>query len=173
MRVLNKQERTKAFLWFLLFFVITVGLFVVAVFFNFQVPSRENATLRKELSTFRQEQAFQGEFQDRLNKVLKNLDSVDVPGQNAEYIDRVVIDDLADIRKRIPREAVTHYGLYDNFVQTCLSLQQTHQELRKLSNAQQTIAQQKERIQDLTRENDDLRREMEHYRGLWQNSNAR
>jgi len=76
MRVLNKQERTSAFLWFLLFFVVTVGLFVLAVFFNFQVPSRENTALRKQLSSFRQEQAFQAEFLQKMDKVKNNLDSI-------------------------------------------------------------------------------------------------
>src|SRR5687768_2221693 len=114
MRVLNKQERTSAFLWFLLFFVVTVGLFVLAVFFNFQVPSRENAALRKQLSAFRQEQAFQGDFLQKMEKVKNNLDSINLPNQNANYMDQVIAQDLVNMRNSIPKESVTHYGLYNN-----------------------------------------------------------
>ncbi|WP_343671912.1 type VI secretion system TssO [Chitinophaga sp.] len=166
MRVLNKQERISAFLWFLLFFIVTVGLFVLAVFFNFQVPSRENAELRKELATFRQEQAFQGEFLAKLERVRNNLDSINLPNQNANYMDQVIAQDLVSMRNSIPKDAVTHYGLYANIIQNCLLLQQSKQQLRGLSNAQQSIAELKEKINDLNKELENARSELDYNRQL-------
>jgi peptidoglycan hydrolase CwlO-like protein len=155
MRVLNKRERTSAFLWFLLFFVITVGLFILAIFFNFQVPARENVALRKQLSTFRQEQAFQADFLQKLEKVRNNLDSINLPNQNANYIDQV-----------IPKDAVSHYGLYANIIQNCLLLQQSKQQLRGLQNAQQTIAELKEKIADINKELENARSELDYNRQI-------
>lgn len=166
MQVLNKQERTTSFIWFLLFFVITVALFVVAIFFNYQVPARENASLRKELSTFRQEQAFQAEFLQKLDKVKRNLDSINLPNQNANYMDQVIAASLADMRNSIPKEAVTHYGLYDNVVQNCLSLQQTKQQLRELQNAQQNIAGLKEQVTDLNSKLESKSRDLDNCRQM-------
>lgn len=166
MRVLNKQERLSAFLWFLLFFIVTVGLFVLAIFFNFQVPSRENAELRKELATFRQEQAFQGEFLGKLDRVRNNLDSINLPNQNANYMDQVIAQDLVSMRNSIPKDAVTHYGLYANIIQNCLLLQQSKQQLRGLSNAQQSIAELKEKISDLNKELENARSELDYNRQL-------
>jgi peptidoglycan hydrolase CwlO-like protein len=166
MRVLNKRERTSAFLWFLLFFVITVGLFILAIFFNFQVPARENVALRKQLSTFRQEQAFQADFLQKLEKVRNNLDSINLPNQNANYIDQVIAQDLVNMRNSIPKDAVSHYGLYANIIQNCLLLQQSKQQLRGLQNAQQTIAELKEKIADINKELENARSELDYNRQI-------
>jgi peptidoglycan hydrolase CwlO-like protein len=166
MRVLNKRERTSAFLWFLLFFVITVGLFILAIFFNFQVPARENAELRKQLSTFRQEQAFQADFLQKLERVRNNLDSINLPNQNANYIDQVIAQDLVNMRNSIPKDVVSHYGLYANIIQNCLLLQQSKQQLRGLQNAQQTIAELKEKINDINKELENARNELDYNRQL-------
>lgn len=166
MQVLNKQERTSAFLWFLLFFVVTVGLFVLAVFFNFQVPARENSELHRQLATFRREQAFQADFLQKLEKVKTNLDSINMPNQNASYMDQVIAQDLAAMRSSIPKDVVSHYSLYDNIIQQCLSLQQSKQQLRGLQNAQQNIAELKEKIAELNRQLDDTRRELDYARQL-------
>ncbi|QJB35838.1 hypothetical protein HF324_32760 [Chitinophaga oryzae] len=166
MQVLNKQERTASFLWFLLFFVVTVALFVLAIFFNYQVPSRENASLRKELTAFRQEQAFQAEFLQKLDKVKHNLDSINLPNQNANYMDQVIAGSLAEMRNSIPKDVVTHYALYDNIVQACLSLQQTKQQLRELQNAQQNIAGLKEQVLDLTSKLESKSRDLDNCRQM-------
>ena len=166
MQVLNRQERSTAYFWFLLFFIITVGLFVLAVFFNFQVPARENAELRKELSTFRQEQAFQSDFLQKMERVKTNLDSMNAPNQNAAFMDQTIAADLSAMRNSIPKSAVTHYALYDNFVQICLSFQQSKQQLRGLQNAQQNIAELKQQVQDLTRDLEQTRRDLDYYRSL-------
>jgi len=166
MRVLNKRERTTAFLWFLLFFVVTTGLFVLAVFFNFQVPSRENSELRKQLSTFRQEEAFQTEFVQKMEKVKNNLDSINLPNQNANYMDQVIAQDLVNMRNSIPKDAVSHYGLYINIIQNYLLLQQSKQQLRGLQNAQQSIAELKEKIADLNKELENARSELDYNRQI-------
>ncbi|ACU59802.1 type VI secretion system TssO [Chitinophaga pinensis] len=166
MRVLNKQERTAAFLWFLLFFVVSVGLFVLAIFFNYQVPAKENDDLRKQLTSFRQEQAFQGDFLQRMDKVKNNLDSINLPNQNANYMDQVVAQDLVTMRNSIPKESVTHYGLYNNIIQNLLSIQQGKQQMRGLQNAQQTIAELKEKIADLNRELETTRNELDYNRQM-------
>jgi len=166
MQVLNRQERSVSFIWFLLFFIVTVGLFVLAVFFNYQVPARENASLRKELTSFREEQAFQAEFLQKLDKVKHNLDSINLPNQNANYMDQVIAASLAEMRNSIPKDAVTHYGLYDNIVQNCLSLQQTKQQLRELQNAQQSIAGLKEQVADLNSKLEGKSRDLDNCRQM-------
>ena len=166
MQVLNKQERTTAFFWFLLFFMITVGLFVLAVFFNYQVPVRENAELRKDLNTFRKEQAFQADFMQNLDKVKANLDSINLPNQNAIYMDQEIAKNLSSMHNAIPRDVVSHYGLYDNFVQMGLSLQQSKQQLRGLQDAQRTIAELQEKVRDLNTQLDRAESQLDYYRRL-------
>jgi DNA repair ATPase RecN len=166
MQVLNKQERTTAFLWFLLFFVVTVGLFVLAVFFNYQVPVRENTELRKELGTFRKEETFQASFMQNLEKVKANLDSINMPNQNAIYMDQEIAKRLSDMHNAIPKDVVNHYGLYDNSVQIGLALHQSKQQLRGLQDAQKTIAELKEKVQDLTSQLNQSQSQLDYYRRL-------
>ncbi|GAA0543367.1 type VI secretion system TssO [Chitinophaga japonensis] len=166
MKVLNRQERTTAFLWFLLFFVVTVGLFVLAVFFNYQVPVKENAELRKELNTFRKEQAFQASFLQDAEKIKVNLDSINMPNQNAIYMDQEIAKRLSNMHHAIPKDVVTHYNLYDNYVQVGLSLLQSKQQLRNLQDAQKSIAELKEKVQDLTGQLNQAENQLDYYKRL-------
>ena len=55
MEVLNKTERRKSFLFFLVFFGLTMGLLLIAVFFNVAFPFVENQLLKKENQKMKQE----------------------------------------------------------------------------------------------------------------------
>jgi cell division protein FtsB len=61
---------------------------------------------------------------------------------------------------------VSHYGLYANIIQNCLLLQQSKQQLRGLQNAQQTIAELKEKINDINKELENARNELDYNRQL-------
>ena len=54
MEVLNKTERRKSFLFFLVFFGLTMGLLLIAVFFNVAFPFVENQLLKKENQKMKQ-----------------------------------------------------------------------------------------------------------------------
>ncbi|MFY0254484.1 type VI secretion system TssO [Chitinophaga sp. 30R24] len=166
MQVLNRQERNISFVWFLLFFIVTVFLFVVAVFFNYQVPAQENIVLRKALNIFKEERAFQAKFSQQLHQVKHHLDSINLPNQNANYMDQVIAASLADMRNAIPKEVVTHYGLYDDIVQNCLLLQQTKQQLRELQHVQQNIAGLKEQVADLNSKLESKSRDLDNCRQM-------
>lgn len=47
MEPLNKEERTKAFLLFIVIFIVTVGIVISAVFFSIEVPRKENSSLKE------------------------------------------------------------------------------------------------------------------------------
>ena len=49
MDALNRRERVYSFCWFLLLFVLTNILLLVAVFFNYQIPEKENKMLKMEV----------------------------------------------------------------------------------------------------------------------------
>ncbi|MCW3463844.1 type VI secretion system transmembrane protein TssO [Chitinophaga nivalis] len=149
MQALNSRERTVAFLWFLVFFMMTTGLLLLAVFFNYQVPINENKLLRRNLFTHQQEKTFQEQFVQQLGKVKQLLDTLQLPGQQAVYADQVVARLLAEMRNSIPKDKVAAYGLYDDIIQQCLSLLQCKQQLRELQQVQESMAALKEQITDL------------------------
>ena len=59
LQILNSTERNQAFLKFLLFFLITVSLIVWAVYFNVNMPRKENVILKSEVNATRQQESNQ------------------------------------------------------------------------------------------------------------------
>lgn len=146
MQPLNKRERVAAFLWFLLFYVVTTTLIITAVFLNYQVPVQENKDLLKEVQKWRKDFEQQQAIHLKFNSIKGNLDIVNAPEQNAGYIDQVVTGALVDIRNHIPKES-SYFSFYDNIIQVFLSLQQSKQQLRNLLRAQEEIISLKEKLQ--------------------------
>ena len=62
MEALNKKERNDAYASFLVFFLLTAALLLLAVFFAYQVPFKENERLRKQLKKYDHENEFMNTF---------------------------------------------------------------------------------------------------------------
>ena len=76
LQILNSQERNQAFLKFILFFLITVTLIIVAVFFDYRMPTKENAILQDKLSSHRQQEYTQQLFVQQMQEVDALFDSL-------------------------------------------------------------------------------------------------
>jgi len=101
-KILNSKERNEAFLKFLLFFCITVALVIVAVYFNFRLPLKENSRLRERITLQTQEEMKQGKFVENMDKAMVYLDSLDKDKKNIESIDLMLngkINDLAKLQE--------------------------------------------------------------------------
>jgi hypothetical protein len=85
-QVLNSQERTQAFLKFLLFFLITVVLIIIAIFFNYRLPVRENKMLQEEVDVARTQEFYQQKFVRQMQAAVLLLDSLDKKNVNFEQI---------------------------------------------------------------------------------------
>ena len=69
MDILNKKERTSAFLLFLLMFIITTGVLFFAVFFNYRLPLKENEVLKNENDKILAEFNFQKKFSEKIEHI--------------------------------------------------------------------------------------------------------
>ena len=101
-QVLNSQDRNQAFLKFLLFFIITVILIIVAIFFDYRMPIRENRMLQDEVDVQRQRETNQQKFVQKLDEVLPLLDSIGTSGANNEILKVQVsgkINDLSGLQE--------------------------------------------------------------------------
>ena len=85
-QILNSQDRTRAFLKFLLFLLITIALVVTAIYFNFRVPVKENKWLQSELEDKRIENANQEIFVSKMEEAVVLLDSLDKNGSNNDLV---------------------------------------------------------------------------------------
>ena len=162
---LNKRERIYSFCWFLLLFLITNILLLVAVFFNYQVPEKENEMLKEEIEKYRKEGLFQQSFHERINEITNYLNVVNAPEQNAVYIDQIIAASLADTRSKVPKSS-TNFPFYDNIIQALLSLQQSKQQLRALQHSQEEILSLKDKVSQLTESLDLKSRDLDNCRQM-------
>ncbi|EGD35167.1 type VI secretion system TssO, partial [Capnocytophaga sp. oral taxon 338] len=69
MEIVNKEQRTKAYWFFVLFFVLTVTIVVVAMFANVHFPFEENKLLKEKNAKLEKDIAIQNHFAADLEKV--------------------------------------------------------------------------------------------------------
>src|SRR5687767_11688280 len=86
----NQDARRRSFLYFLLFFVITIGVITTTILFSFQVPFKENQKLRKEMDIAENEKAFMQSFGIKLEETMNMLDSVNLSADNAYLLDNKI-----------------------------------------------------------------------------------
>ena len=165
MDALNRRERVYSFCWFLLLFVLTNILLLVAVFFNYQIPEKENKMLKMEVEKYRKEHLFQQSFHEKIGEITNYLNIVNAPQQNAVYIDQIIAASLADARNKVPKSSA-NFPFYDNIIQALLSLQQSKQQLRALQHSQEEILSLKDKVNQLTESLDLKSRDLDNCRQM-------
>ncbi|NIG53734.1 type VI secretion system TssO [Chitinophaga sp. Cy-1792] len=169
-KALNATERARKYFLFLLLYIASTVLLICSIFFNYQVPVVENRMLREVVLRIGQERDFQHEFQQQISLVKANMHRINEPGQHVAFIDQQVVSALSNIREHIPDKRGGSFQLYDDVIQICLELQQTKQQLRELSTAQQTLLNMKVEQDKLKQQLDNVNRDLDNCRMLMLNS---
>jgi cell division protein YceG involved in septum cleavage len=107
---MNSKERTQAYLKFLLFFVITVLVVVLAIYIDFYTPSRENKLLKEEVDLQRRQEANQQKFIDKMTRAITLLDSLNSSKNNTDQLRLQIGAQIDDLRKLQENAG----GLYDD-----------------------------------------------------------
>lgn len=147
MKPKNIKERRKTFLKFLLIFLLTVTFILVAVYFNFKVPKKENKLLKDQVKIVKKEMIYQNGFYDNMKSIKGMIDSLDVPGQNISYQSTLINKKLVDLQKSVPTKDSTYrYDMYMNILDLYVELQSAKEELRSLVDAKSTIEEYKDAL---------------------------
>lgn len=151
LQVLNKEERNGAFIKFLAFFLATVALILIAVYFDFKVPTEQNKKLLFE--SRQQDNANDNEekFIARMGAVTTLLDSLDKPETNAGVVNGVLDDDIKDLLKLQGNANVLYDKLNKTLVDKFVALQQ----------AKRSAVKNVETIRDLKKKLDDCQQNFE------------
>ena len=118
MEVLNKRQRNNAYLFFVLFFLITVAILITAVFFNAYFPFKENSLLKAENARMKKEMEIQNKFSFQLEKVKAAVDSIGMPKQNDFFNEKLALSTLADMYKQLPKDTLKNKNMYNNTIMT-------------------------------------------------------
>lgn len=149
MKPKNSKDRQSSFLKFLGLFILTAGMIVAAVYFNFKVPAKENDLLREQTKVVKEEMAFQSNFFSEMQEVKAMIDSLDVPGANVVFGSSQISDKLVEMQKSLPTKDSTYlYDMHMSIVDTYVELMDNKQRLRSLRDAEGEIEQYKVALKD-------------------------
>ena len=168
MEVLNKTERRKSFLFFLVFFCLTMGLLLIAVFFNVAFPFVENQLLKKENQKMKQEMEIQNRFSFQLEQVKGAVDSIGIAGQNDYFNEKLALSVLADMYKQLPKDSLQNKTMYNNTIMTYKSLIDAKKEIKHLSMNRETMDSLSSLNKALKEEYDKMKTDLEVCRQIYQ-----
>jgi len=165
MKSLNVKQRRKAFISFLLLFILTSSLVVVIVFFNLKVPEKENRYLHNRLNYLSIEATQTSNFAEKMDKVKGLIDSIGIKGTNIEFTDQLISTELAMMRtKFIAGDSTAHVGMYNNIILTYLELKESKIELLNLEDAKTDIESYIDIIEELKDKLEVKQRDLDIYR---------
>jgi hypothetical protein len=147
MKPKNNKDRRSSFLKFLGLFIVTAGMIVAAVYFNFKVPSKENHLLRAESKLISSDKDFQNRFYLDMEKVKGMIDSLDVPGAQVGYESELISKKLVKMQTSLPTKDSTYlYDMHFSIVQMYLEMAENKKTLLSLSETESDIEYYKEAI---------------------------
>jgi hypothetical protein len=97
-QVLNAKIRNQAFARFMIFFLISTSMVVLAVYFDFRVPVKENNILRAQVDNYENELYQQKAFVELSASTINNIDSLNKQGEFNPLLSRLVEKQLDTLR---------------------------------------------------------------------------
>lgn len=165
MKSLNVKQRRKAFISFLLLFLLTSSLVVLIVFFNLKVPEKENNYLRNRLNYLNIEAQQTANFAQKMDQVKNLIDSIGIKGTNIDYTEQLISTELALMRtKYIAEDSTSNIAMYNNIILTYLELKEAKIELLNLEDAKSDIETYVNMIEELKEKLEDKQRDLDIYR---------
>ena len=160
MDILNKKERTSAFLLFLLMFIVTTGVLFFAIFFNYRLPLKENEVLKNENDKILAEFNFQKKFSEKIDHISVLIDSLDKSPESFQFIEQNISFELVDLKEKIPADSDQSLKLYDNVILTITDLVNTKKLLLQVNDSKKEIDMLNQQLKAYEEDNKDLLRDL-------------
>ncbi len=166
MKPVNKSERNKAIFKFLLMLALTVGIIVVAVFFDYKVPSVENRYLHTQMEKTDKLMDIESDFAIKMDRIKSLIDTMDQPGVNAEYVEQLISARLAEMQTTLPSDSTFRHSMYTNIIQTYLELKNAKASLLELDGVQKELEEYSELVDRYRQDLEQAHRDLDLYRNL-------
>jgi hypothetical protein len=146
----NTAERKSSFFYFLIFFIITVGLIMLSVFFGMQVPFKENDAMKDQIANMQRDQSYMQNFTAKMSDTQNLLDSINRPGvAQPELINGSITANLSALTQMLVSDSA-HLDIYKNVVKNLVDLQDAKKQLRDAGSSDLTIGNLQKQVSDLT-----------------------
>ena len=134
MEIVNKEQRTKAYWFFVLFFALTVTIVVIAMFANVHFPFEENKLLKEKNTKLEKDIAIQNHFAADLEKVKVAVDSIGVSNLKDDFFnEKLALSILADMYKQLPKDTLNNKNMYNNTILICKQYIDAKKHIKKLT----------------------------------------
>lgn len=116
-------------------------MILVAVYFNFKIPEKENVLLREQIRTISSENDFQSKFYSEMMILKEMIDSIGTPGQNLSYENSRISAKIVELEKSIPPKSSSHiYDMHIAITKLYVELQGAKINLIALKDSKNAIA---------------------------------
>jgi hypothetical protein len=132
MKPVNQPERRKAFLNFLIFFIITIAVIVVTVFFSTQVPFEENRKMKEEITAYQTEQKFMAQFSGKLTDLQTLIDTLQAPSVQTDLIDNRITLAMSDLQAFKEKAMPGNDNIYAKMIDALYKLKSANSSLVNL-----------------------------------------
>ncbi len=166
MDILNKRERNKSFLLFLVMFLIAVGTLIFALFFNFRMPLKENEVLREQNDKITKQFEFSKKFSTDYEYTVKLIDSMKLNPEKQPLYEAKIdakMKDLIELEKDFNKELDDkdyESSLYSLVIGNLSSLIQARKEANSSSNSQDDIRRVEDKLAACEREKNEYIRQI-------------
>jgi len=170
MEIVNKEQRTKAYWFFVLFFAITVTIVVIAMFANVHFPFEENKLLKEKNTKLEKNIAIQNHFAADLEKVKVAVDSIGVSNLKDDFFnEKLALSILADMYKQLPKDTLNNKNMYNNTILICKQYIDAKKHIKKLTADRALLDSLNDINQILQEEYDKMKVDLEVCKQLYQN----
>ena len=170
MEIVNKEQRTKAYWFFVLFFAITVTIVVIAMFANVHFPFEENKLLKEKNAKLEKDIAIQNHFAADLEKVKVAVDSIGVSNLKDDFFnEKLALSILADMYKQLPKDTLNNKNMYNNTILVCKQYIDAKKHIKKLTADRALLDSLNDINQILQEEYDKMKLDLEVCKQLYQN----
>ncbi|MEO6328782.1 MAG: type VI secretion system TssO [Ginsengibacter sp.] len=149
MQPTNTSQRTKAFLNFLLLFILSIGIIITTVFFSIEVPFKQNNDLRKQINIVQRDRVFSSNFLTEMSGIIAMLDSVNNTSR-PDFLDGQISENINKLSSKVNADSVYDKNLYMSIMQNLVDFQLAKKQLREVTSKADDV-------NDLKRQNEELR----------------
>lgn len=169
MELLNKQERQKAFIAFLIAFFLTFSIMLVAVSFNFYMPKAENKMLKAENELMKREYEYQTNFSVKIDSVRMAIDSINSPKVDNDFQQRLANVMIANIYQKIPKDTTENKKMYNNIILAYKNIIDYKKQIRSLTHNSHLIDSLNQSAKTYKEELEKVSRDLDVCRQIYQN----
>ncbi|WP_433829352.1 type VI secretion system TssO [Flavobacterium anhuiense] len=169
MEVLNKGERKKAFIAFVIAFLATFIVMLIATSFYFQVPKAENRMLKAENEMMKREYDYQTNFSIKIDSVRMVVDSINSPKVDNDFQQRLANVMVANIYQKIPKDTTENKKLYNNIILAYKNIIDYKKQIRSLTHNAHLIDSLNQSAKTYKEELEKVSRDLDVCRQIYQN----